>query len=555
MNKSVKSAIQISLGASCFLATVALKAQDEPNSDPRAVERNVVISASESRPESMAEIQPKIDSSPGLGLDASEASSQDEASRAGDEGAQLDGSPVADDVLLSESEPYWTPGAEPPFSVDPSDLEPVIFDDEAVAASVMEAEEAEKIEDPEESTLYQNLWSVAGANPWDGNSIGAAGFAPIAPPSGFNTPPSFYPTARGGDSMFRGFGLGVNLSGTYDSNILQSSNAAGGSSPNDFITSFGLSLSYLSQSSTWTFGGTYTGAYNVYANNSDFNGYTQSGSLIANYDDSKLSAALTAGISTGRGGNRFLGSSNFVEQTQVNVALAARYVYSAKTVFSANVGTGFTYTSGGNFSDTENVNFGVAALWRYSPLTEFGPGISFTRDSGGGGNTRTSVAPTLNLNYRYSSKLSLNSQVGLAFADYSQIGASDASVTASLGLNYQASPLWGMDLTLFRNSRADPAVSGSFREITAIRLGYNRKIQRVNLGLGLSYENSTASNSGAFTTAVRPKRDYFSIDGSIGMRTFSNTTNASIFMRYSEQYAGVESFDAFQVGFNLSRGF
>lgn len=442
---------------------------------------------------------------------------------------------------------YWFPAADPAFA-DLADVEPVEFEEQSTGFPLSEDEGLA------EEPLYQNLRAMSAANSWAGDTSGAAGFAPVGPPSGFNTVPAAFPTtSRGGDSLLRDISLAVNLSGTYDSNVNQSSGVGGRTKRDDFITSLGGTLSYMSKARVWTFGGSYTGAYNIYANNSQFDGYTQSGSLIANYDGGKLSTNITAGLSTGRGGNRFLGASDFVEQTQINVSIAARYVYSAKTVLTSTLSHGFTTTEG-PFSDTNGTSLGFAALYRYSPLTEIGPGIRFTRQNGGGGNDRTSVGPTLNLNYRYSTKLSLVSQLGLNFADFSQVGSSDVTVSSSIGLNYQASPLWGMNLTLFRDSQPDPSVSGSFRETTALRLGYTRQIRRASLGLGFSYENSAAFNDGIGGT--RPDRDYFSVDASLGMRIFADTTNASVFVRYSDQISNsVESFDSFQVGFSLSRGF
>lgn len=515
---------------------------------PEGFERDGTVDSLESDPESVDQTIPQKNSSDEPVPDTSIELPRTDATTADDQGVLLEDDPFATFAEISLPENYWMPEAESPIFGDTAGVAPIEFEDQATISSAVPEE------DPKKSTLYDKLRSMAGANAWNGNTMGAVGSLPAGPPSGFNTPPVPSPAERGGDSILCGLGLAVNLSGTYDSNVKQSSGAGGRMAPDDFITRLGGSLSYMSRVSVWNLGGSYTGAYNYYENNSDFNGYTHSGSLIANYDGAKLSATLTTGLSTGRGGNRSLGTSEFVEQSQINVSLAARYVYSPKTTLSADASHNFTTTSGGDFSDTKGSDLGLAALWKYSPLTEFGPGVRVTRQAGGGSNTRTSVGPTLNLNYKYSSKLSLTSQLGLDFADYSRIGSSDTSVSASVGLNYEASPLWGMNLSLFRNSQADPSVSGSFREVTSVRLGYTRKIRRASLGLGLSYENSTAFNDQVDGT--RPDRNYFSIDGSVGMRTFGNTTDASIFMRYSGQSAGdLESFDAFQVGFMLSRGF
>lgn len=453
------------------------------------------------------------------------------------------------ELAMSQSQPYWAPEADPSISALEAGLAPLDYEDPSEASPLFQEEETF-----EETESYQNPWSMLGSGEWFANTVGTDRYAPVGLPSGFDSFPGGFPIGGRSSGLLSGFSLAATLSGMYDSNVTRSSGFGGRPVVDDFITSLGGSLSYMSRARVWTFGGSYSGSYNIYADNSDFNGYTQNGALVGNYNGGKLSASLTTGLSTGRGGNRNLGISDFVEQTQINVSLAARYVYSTKTTISADAGHRFSTASGGNFSDTRSTNLGLAALWRYSPLTEFGPGIRFTRTGGGGNNNRTSLGPTLNLNYKATAKLSANARVGLDFVDYSQAGSSDSFVSASIGVNYQASPLWGMNLALFRDAQADPSVAGSFRESTAIRLGYTRKIRRASLGLGLSYENSTAANGQP--GVARPDRDFFSIDGSIGMLIFANTTSASAFIRYSDQSAGAtESYDAFQTGFSLSRSF
>jgi hypothetical protein len=526
MNKSVKLAVQLSLGVISLHGSADLLAQEELGSTPADVGQSDAGAAVAATPEL---VEQKEEAAPTV------------------QEAKPEKASVASSAANKESQAYWVPTGEPTIPLDTASVPPVEFEDPASASSLAE-------EEPDDLAFYDKLWHMSGANVWNGSTPGTAGFAPVGPPSGFNAPPAVYPAGRGGDSILRGFGFGVSLSGMYDSNVKQSSGAGSRDKPDDFITSLGGSVSYMSQADVWTFGGSYSGSYNFYENNSEFNGYSQSGSLIANYDGAKLSSSVTVGLSTGRGGNRYLGTSDFVEQDQINVALAARYVYSPKTTLSLDAGHSFISTSGGDFFDTNGSYLGLSALWRYSALTEFGPGIRIARDTGGGSNTRTSIGPTLNLNHRYSSKLSLTSQIGLNFADYSGSDSSDESISTSIGLNYQASPLWGLNLAVFRNVQADPSVSESFREVTAVRLGYNRKIRRANLGLGVSYEHSSTVEDGVGIS--RPGRDYYSLDGSLGMRIFADTTDATIFIRYSDQSAGsIESFDAFQVGFSLSRGF
>ena len=440
------------------------------------------------------------------------------------------------------NDPYWTPelvAAElPPLDEIPLDESP------------LEEEIAEDEETQSSPLLYNPVFRAPGSAP------GNAAYTFDGRPTGFNNAPVFLPPPDSGGKLLKGFNFSTNLTGTYNSNVTQATGRAGDPVDGDFIIGIGGTVSYLSTARLWTFGGNYSGSYDQYLENEDFSGFNQSAGLVANYNGAKLSASLNTGFSLGRGGNRNFAASSFVEQISINNNLSARYAYSAKTSITADAGYSFTTASGGNFSDTNSFNLGLAALWKYSPLTEFGPGIRYTANSGGGNNDRTSLGPTLNLNYKLSTKVSLNSRVGLDFTSFSDGGSSDPTTSALIGLNYNASSLWGMNLSLYRDAQADASVANTFTEVTSLRIGYNRKIRRATFDLGVGYEVSTSENPSNVPGGSRPDRDYFTFDTSLGMAIFRNTTQASIFYRYSDQSGGAgDSFDSSQVGFSLSRGF
>jgi len=380
-------------------------------------------------------------------------------------------------------------------------------------------------------------------------------------PSGFSEGAMAFPVGGGvGESILEGFGIAATLSETYSSNITQSPGLPVAPILDDFITSLGTNIKYLSKAADWTFGGNYIGSYNEYFNQSDRSGLNQSGGLVANYEGARLSASLNSDISFENGANRYysLGSnsSNFVQTTNLNTRLSARYRISPKTTLAGDIGQSFSDASGGNFQNTSSYSLGVSALWKYSPLTEVGPGIRYTYSSGSSQLERTAVGPTLTVNYKLSKKVTMNSRVGMDFASYGDGTKLDPTVSASIGLNYQASRLWGMDFSLYRDSQADPTLAGAFTQVTALRLGGHRKIRRATLNLGLNYETNVAENSGN-AAVVRPDRDYFSFDGSLGMAVFSNSCYASVFMRYNNQSSTdvAYSWDSFQTGFSISRSF
>ena len=362
--------------------------------------------------------------------------------------------------------------------------------------------------------------------------------------------------AGGTDSdLLRGFSAVASLSGSYDSNITRSPGLPVAPVLEDFILSLGGQLEYLSKASEWTFGGRYRGSYSEYFSQTEFSGYSQGGGVVANYEAGRLSVSLNTEIALDRGSNQNY-SSAFVERTNYNSGATARYRLSSKTSLQGNIGHSFTTASGGDFNDTESFVAGASALWRYYPLTELGPGLRYTYLSGSSQTGRTSIGPTMSLNYKLSSKVAMNSRVGMDFAEYEDGGSADPTFSASLGLNYEASKLWGLDFSLYRDTQADPVQAGGFTEVTALRFGYHRKVRRARLNLGLDYNMNRSQLPSNVSGGGGNDRDFFSMDGSVGMPILSNTSFANIYLRYSDQSgSATDTWDSMQVGFSISRGF
>jgi hypothetical protein len=349
--------------------------------------------------------------------------------------------------------------------------------------------------------------------------------------------------------LLNGLNMSATVSGLYDSNVNQS---MGGTSESDFILSLGGTIGYQTQGSDWIVGATYRGSYDEYFSEGKYSGYNQGASFIAGYQGAKLDVMYNAGFDLDRGTNRYY--STFVERINIRQGITASYQLSSKTTLASNLGYSFTKANGGNFGDTETFDFGLSAFWQATPLIQVGPGIRYTLRTGSEQTDRHTFGPTLGLNYRLSSKIALTSRVGLDFVDYNNGSSEDTSVSASLGLNYRASALWGMNFTLYRDWQADPSVAGAFNEVTTVGIGYNRKIQRAMFNAGLIYEYNTVERPQGGSSG---SRDYWGVDTSLSMPILGGSTNARLFMGYRKQTAGGggRSWDSFQSGFSLTRSF
>jgi hypothetical protein len=358
------------------------------------------------------------------------------------------------------------------------------------------------------------------------------------------------------DDVLDGFSYGANLGGTYNSNVTQSPGGSFAPVESDFFLTLGGRLKYLSKSSGWTFGGVAGASYDAYFNNSDFSGLNYDAKGMVSYQGGPLNLSLESGVSMARGSNSYY-SSSFAEILTTSTTLTGRYSLSPKTTHAGNIGQ--TYTSANSsFNDTESFDAGAAMLWRYSPLTEFGPGLRYSYRTGSEQTGRSAIGPTLNLNYKLSTKVMLNSRVGVDFPSYEEGGSVDPTFAAAIGVKYEASALWGMDFSFYRDTLADQEVAGSFTQLSSVRLGYHRKIRRATLNLDASYELSsfdTTSQAPALASG-REDRKAYALGAALSMPVFYNRCTATVFARYGDQNgAAFETWDAAQFGFILGRKF
>lgn len=379
----------------------------------------------------------------------------------------------------------------------------------------------------------------------------------IQRPSGFERIGPAFPTGTGPDSgILSGFSLSGFMSGSYDSNPGRGNTTPGVATGEDFTLSLGMSLGYSSPPDDLTFGGSYTGSYNAYLNNSDFSGFNQGLGLFTRYQAGRLDASLTVGIGFDSGSNRFY-SSSLVERTFFDTALDCRYSHSPKTSLTAGFSTSFSAasdkTADSDYGGTGSYDMNLGALWKYSARTEFGPGIHYSHQTGETQSGRDSIGPTMSLNYKLSRKVTLNSRVGLDFPKYETGPDPDPSINTGISLNYRASRLWSMSLSFSRDVQPDPGIGGSFTLMNALRLGYTRKIRSASLNMGMSYDTSSSETTGSGS----PDRDYVSMDASLGMPVFADSCFASLFTTYSQQQSNsaTDDWDSFQAGFSISRSF
>lgn len=377
-----------------------------------------------------------------------------------------------------------------------------------------------------------------------------------AAPSGFSRPSPVQDLTDTMDSALRRFQFQALFSAMYDSNVTQSS-----SENNDrpaestLVLGLGGNISYGGAYDDWSYGAGYQFGYDQYLGDySDLSGFNQQGfSGALNYKGGKLGLGASFGLSLNEGANRFYGE--VIRQAAFTYGLSANYRVSPKTSLAGSLNYSHTRADGDAGEDTSALDFNLAGMWRMSSRTSFGPGLRYTYQTGDNQPDRETLGPTLNFNYRMSTKVSLSSRIGVNFVDYEGDSA-DPTLSTSIGLTYRVSQLWGLNGSLYRDAQPDPRTSGSYDEITSLRLGCYRKIRRATANLGVGYELASSENSGT-GAAVRDDRQYLTFDSSISLPAFSDRVLASLFFKYRDQSSDnrMDNWDSYQLGFAISSQF
>lgn len=370
----------------------------------------------------------------------------------------------------------------------------------------------------------------------------------VAAPSGFSElPAGVLPAAN---PLLEGLAYSVSTGYTYDSNLFQSSGKPGSPIEDDIILSFSPGLTYRTMGSTWTLGIAGSLNYSSFLDHDDLGGLGYNASVDCSYSNKPLTIGSSLGYGLDQGVNRNYGS-NYVETESFNGALRASYSLSAKTSLDARLRHSLSVPDGG-FTSTESTNFDIAAMWKATPLITVGPGIGWSWQGGDTQATRETVGPLIRLTYKLSQKVALDGSFGVDFAEFGDTGRSDTSFSNRLGVKYRASSHWGMSLSLSQGTEADGASAGNFRETTAWRIGFDRRIRRATLGLGLSYEtNESVTPSGIGGAG---ERDFLRFDSSLSMPVFWQRAQATTFVTWNQE-SGSRDWDGVRFGISLSAAF
>jgi hypothetical protein len=386
-----------------------------------------------------------------------------------------------------------------------------------------------------------SLFVFAGALSAQNQVSGAPSLA-----SGFSRGTSLSSLVSASGKNDKGLELTLGLSSLYDSNLTQLPD--GGES--DWILTPEVAAEYQLGNSRWNLGARGKLSYDSYQNRDDFSDTSYLLDFYGGYQSRKLDASFTTGVSSTSGFNRL--AANFIEQSSFKNRLEASYRFSRKTSLNANWDQRLTESLTEGYGDTTSGTAAFSALWKATPLISIGPGFRYGIRTGNDNEKFIVVGPTLSLNYKLSTKVMLQSTIGIDDSD-SPYSRDDSLLNWSLGLNYRASSLWGFDLESIQDTRATLSTGGGFDEISSFRLSYWRKVRRARIQLGVAYEDRSATDSQPTLTIPRDF-EYLTLSAAMSLPVFRDRADLKIHVKWRNQDDPDDnsSWEGIQTGLNLT---
>ena len=344
----------------------------------------------------------------------------------------------------------------------------------------------------------------------------------------------------------KGLELTLGLSSLYDSNLTQLPD--GGES--DLILTPEIAAEYQVGNSRWNLGARGKLSYDSYQQRDDFDDASYLLDFYGGYQSKKLDASFTTGISSTSGINRL--AAGFIEQSSFKNSLEANYRFSRKTSLDVKWDQRLTESQSEGYGDTSSETAAFSALWQATPLISIGPGFRYGLRTGNDDEEFTVMGPTLRLDYNLSTKIKLQSTIGIDYSD-SPYSGDDTLLNWSLGLNYRASSLWGFDLESIQDTRATLSTGGGFDEISSFRLNYWRKIRRARVELGVANEDRSATDS-QLSLIVPRDFEYLTLSAAMSLPVFRERADLKIHVKWRDQDEadGDSSWDGVQTGLSLT---
>lgn len=293
------------------------------------------------------------------------------------------------------------------------------------------------------------------------------------------------------------YGLGVTT--TYNSNFFLSET----DEESEVFASILPWLSYNSDpegGAIATLTANYNPAMRVYLENSDLNGFDQTGDAVLRLRGSKTDISFFGRYSELSGTDRLTG--DFVEGSIVTGGIRAYRQIASRTSLNAGWSAAMSDYGSSVNEGAEVYTTYFGGMWESSPRLSFGSSIRYTVSESDIAGTRDAWALLMEARYRVGERIWLSASVGPEYSTNSGAGVDDSSLSlaCSLSARYVINERWSWTSSI--NTATVPSPSETNYQVNEIAFStaLYRQLLRGAISAGLEFRLSDYQEVGAVTT-------------------------------------------------------
>lgn len=324
----------------------------------------------------------------------------------------------------------------------------------------------------------------------------------------------------------------------------------------DLITTLGGKASWKGDFRDVSVGIDLDASYDGYADHDEYSGLDYGIELSSAYKGGALDVKGSFGFSSVQGIERYTGTLS--DREVADFRLEAGFALSAKTSLEASLllsDSQLSSSGGAALQDSSRRELLLGVAWQASPLSRLTLDLRSTGIDTETSGSRSTLGPSISLDYQLTEKIDLDARLGIDFADSSVAGITDSMASGGIGLAYQLDPLWTFKLNFNHDTEAVESRAGGFREYSRFRFGVTRRILDLQLDVGWFREDSDTSGSGA--PGSGESLAYEGYDASLSYPLFGGNGKAALFVRCQNNDSNLpgRNWDGNQTGLSLIRNF
>ena len=301
------------------------------------------------------------------------------------------------------------------------------------------------------------------------------------------------------DNIKGDFDYGLGVTTTYNSNFFLSETAE----ESEVFASILPWLSYSSDpegGAIATLTANYNPAMRVYLENSDLNGFDQTGDAVLRLRGSKTDISFFGRYSELSGTDRLTG--DFVEGSIMTGGIRAYRQIAARTSLNAGWSAAMSDYGSSVNEGAEVFTTYFGGMWESSPRLSFGSSIRYTMSNSDIAGTRDAWALLMEARYRVGQRIWLSASVGPEYATNSGTGVDDSSLSlaCSLSARYVINERWSWTSSINTATVPSPSETNYQVNEVAISTALYRQLLRGAISAGLEFRFSDYQAVGAVAT-------------------------------------------------------